>query len=75
MMLDKKSMELLLRLGDDGLVAVIKKLASEAGLDPNSINPSKEQINGIRAALSTATDDDIKRASEMIQSFKGAKKP
>lgn len=74
-MLDKNSVELILRLGDDGLVAVIKRLAAGAGLDPDSIHLSQQQINGIRQALSCATDEDIKRASEIIQSFKGAQKP
>jgi len=69
MMLDKKSVDLLLRLGDDQLVAIIKKLASDAGVNVSGINPSKEQIAGIRQALSLATDEDLKRAADLLQSF------
>lgn len=72
MMLDKKSVELLLRLGDDQLIAVIKRLASGAGVDTNNLEISPSQLAGIRQALSLATDDDLRRASELLQNFKGA---
>lgn len=72
MMLDKRSVDFLLRLGDDQLIAVIKKLAADAGVDISSLNISHEQIAAIRQALSIATDDDLKRASELLRNFKGS---
>lgn len=72
MMLDKRSVELLLHLPDDQLVMIIKKLASDAGVDVKNLDISKEQISGIRNALSIATDDDLKRASELISNFKNS---
>lgn len=72
MMLDKRSVDLLLHLGDDQLIAVIKKLAADAGVDISSLNISHEQIATIRQALSVATDDDLKRASELLRNFKGS---
>ena len=72
MMLDKRSVELLLHLPDDQLVMIIKKLASDAGVDVKNLDISKEQISGIRNALSIATDDDLIRASELISNFKNS---
>lgn len=73
MMLDKKSVEMLLRLSDDQLVSVIRRLAAEAGVDVSSLNISQSQIAGIRHALSVATDDDLGRAAELLKNFKGSK--
>ena len=73
MTLDKKSVELLLRLSDDQLAMVIKKLAADAGIDTNSLNITKAQIQSIRQALSVATDDDLQRAGDILKNFKGRK--
>lgn len=73
MMLDKRSIDMLLSLDDVRLAAVIKKLASDAGIDPSSVNIGTEQITGIRKALQMATDEDIARAGELIKSYKNGK--
>ena len=73
MMLDKRSIDMLLALDDSKLVLVIKKLAGDAGIDPSTINIGKEQLAGIRKALSSATDIDIARASELLKSFQKEK--
>ena len=72
MMLDKKSVELLLMLGDDQLIAVIKKLAAGAGVDVSNMQITPTQLAGIRQALSLATDEDLRRASELLQNFRGS---
>ncbi len=74
MTLDKKSVDMILRLKDEQLVSVIRKLATGVGIDANNINPSPEQISSIRQALSTATDSDLKRAGEIIREFNNSKK-
>ena len=73
MMLDKRSVEMLLKLSDDQLVAVIRRLAADAGVDIGGLNISHAQIQGIRQALSVATDDDLKRASDILGGLKGSK--
>lgn len=73
MMLDKRSVDMLLRLNDDQLIAVIRRLASDAGVDVSSLNISHAQIQSIRQALSVATDDDLKRASEIIGGLRGSR--
>lgn len=72
MMLDKRSVEMILHLPDDQLVMIIKKLASDAGVDVKNLNITKEQISRIRGALSIATDDDLKRAAELLANFKSS---
>lgn len=74
MMLDKRSIDMLLSLDDAKLAAVIKRLASDAGIDPSGINIGPEQLSGIRKALSGATPEDIARAGELIQSLKNGKR-
>lgn len=74
MTLDKKTVDMLLSLDDQRLSFIIKKLAEDAGIPKNSINPSANELNGIRSALSMATDSDILRASELIEKYKSGKK-
>ena len=70
MMLDKRAVEMLLTLDDAKLSLVIKKLASEAGISPDNIKLSSAELGGIRSALKMATDDDLKKATELLKKFK-----
>ncbi len=74
MMLDKRSVDLLLTLDDAKLSMIIKKLMSDAGIDHSAVRLGPTELSGIRAALSSATDGDIARALELIQSYKNGKK-
>lgn len=66
MTLDKNAVERLLALNDKQLALVIKKLTAEAGIDPTPLQINASNIAAIRAALSMATDEDLKRASEQL---------
>ena len=74
MMLDKRAIDMLLKLDDARLSLVIKKMAADAGIDPSTINFGANELAGLRAALSVATDSDIARAGELIKSYKDGKK-
>lgn len=74
MTLDKRSVELLLKLDDAKFAMIIKKMMSDAGIDPSTLKLGEKEISGIRAALSSATDNDIARALELIQNYKSGKK-
>ena len=74
MMLDKRSIDMLLKLDDARLALVIKKIAADAGLDPSTFNIGDKELAGLRAALSVATDADLARAGELISRFKSGKK-
>lgn len=74
MMLDKRAVDMLLTLDNQRLALVIKKLMADAGVDPSSINLGEKELSGIRAALSGATNEDLSRAAELIQSYKNGQK-
>ena len=73
-MLDKNSINMLLSLNDDQLTKVIKKIASDAGIDPTTLNIGSKELLGLRTALSGATDSDIARAGELLKQFKNGNK-
>ena len=70
MNLDKNSINMLLSLDDARLAVVIRQLASSAGISPDSINISPNELAAIRQALSMANDGDLSRAAELIKNFK-----
>lgn len=74
MNLDKKAIDMLLTLDDRRLALVIKKLMADAGVDPASVDLGERELSGIRAALSCATNEDLTRAAELIQSYKSGQK-
>ncbi len=65
---------MLLKLDDSHLAMIVRQLASNAGIPANSINLGPNELQGIRNALSMATDGDISRAAELIKSYKQGKK-
>lgn len=73
MTLDKRSIDMLLTLDDKRLSLVIKKIMSDAGVDASRISLGQSDLAGIRAALASATDGDLTRAAELIQSYKNGK--
>lgn len=73
MMLDKNTLERLLKLPDDQLIMIIKSIAAQNGIDIKNMNISKEQLSSLRKALSGADDADIKKAADIFKSYKGGK--
>ena len=76
MQIDRKSLEKLLTLNDRQLASVIKKIAGESGLDLSSFNVNPSDIESVRRALSTATDEDLIRVTQQYEEMKknGGKK-
>ena len=70
MQLDKNTLNMLLALNDAQLVNVIKTISEKSGLDLSSFNITGNDVKSIRKALENASDDDIKRAQESLNSFK-----
>ena len=70
MMLDKKAIERLLALDDAALSSVIKGLAQGAGIDTSRIKLGKTELDGIRKALSLATEGDTSYAMDIIKNYK-----
>ena len=67
MQLDRNALEKLLNMNDAQLKYVITKLAVDAGLDLSGFNISSNDIGSIRRALSSATDEDLARATEQLR--------
>ena len=74
MTLDKRSINMLLSLDDTRLSSVIRQLAANAGLPTDSLNLGPRELQGIRDALSLASDGDVSRATELIEEFKNGKR-
>lgn len=70
MQLDRRTLQKMLSLSDEQLMGVIRALAESSGLDLAGFNISPNDINSIRTALSGATDEDLRRASEQLRDFR-----
>ena len=69
MQLDKKMIDLVLKLNDEQLWKAIQMVASKSGLDIKSIQMPTD-MSKIRSTLSGLSDDDIKRANELLKKGK-----
>ena len=70
MTLDKNTLDMILKLPDDQLVMIIKRLLKEKGINAGDINIGKEQLAALRLAISGADNADLARATEILQNFK-----
>ncbi|MBQ9783803.1 MAG: hypothetical protein IJW44_04735 [Clostridia bacterium] len=67
MQLDREALDKLLTLNDRQLKTIIQRLAAESGINPADFNIDPKSIESIRAALSTASDEDLKRIAEQYE--------
>lgn len=70
MQLDRDSLNKVLNLNDRQLKNLIQRLAAESGIDPAEFNIDPSSIESIRAALRSATDDDLRRITEQYEANK-----
>ena len=70
MQLDKKAVNRLLSLDDKQLMGVIEKLARESGIDPGEFNASADDVQSIRRALMSVSDDDLARIRSQYEAYK-----
>lgn len=66
MQLDRKMLQKLLSLNDRQLSDVIRSLAENSGLDLSEFHISPDDVNGIRKALSGASDEELLRATQQL---------
>lgn len=71
MKIDKKAVDMLSSLPDDSLWRVICSLGASSGLDLSGVSVTPAQLDKVRTALGSLTDDDISRAVEILDKFKG----
>ncbi len=67
MQIDRQALDKLLAMNDRQLAAVIGHLAAKSGIDPADFNMDPRSIESIRHALSTASDEDLKRVAEQYE--------
>ncbi len=70
MTLDKNTLDMILKLPDDQLVMIIKRLLKEKGINVGDINIGNEQLSALRIALSGADNADLARATEILKNYK-----
>ena len=67
MQIDREALEKLRNLNDRQLKNIISRLAAESGIDPAQFNIDPQSVQSIRAALNTATDEDLKKIAEQYE--------
>jgi len=70
MKIDKKTVDMLLGQNDEQLWRTVQMIASSSGINLGGKSARPEDLSKLRAALGTMTDSDIKRALEIIDTYK-----
>ncbi len=75
MQLDKRSIDRLLTMNDRALEDFVRRVASESGIDPRALGLNIENIQALRTALSTATEEDLRALTEVYHAYKQNNRP
>lgn len=67
MKIDKKTVDKILKLNDDGLWSVIQMIISKSGVNSLKNIEKPKDMTKIRDALSKLTDEDIERAMAIFK--------
>ncbi|MBQ9760237.1 MAG: hypothetical protein IJW16_02685 [Clostridia bacterium] len=70
MQLDRKMLDRLLQMNDEQLTAFIKSVAAESGIDPAQLGINPNNVQSIRQALGSATDEDIAGLNGIYQDYR-----
>ena len=70
MKLDQKRLNRLLGMNDEQLGAVIQKIAAESGIDPAQLGINASNLQSIREALGSATEEDLKKMNIVYDEYK-----
>lgn len=75
MQLDPAMLQRVLSMNDGDLWKTVAMIASQNGLDLPQKTPAAEEMQKLRRALASVTDQDMADAARLVQEFKnGAKK-
>ena len=67
MQIDRASLERLLAMNDRQLLSVVNRLAAGSGIDPATLGINPKDIQSIRQALGSATDEDLQRIAAQYE--------
>lgn len=70
MQIDRNALQKILRMNDEQLKDLISQIASTAGINPEDLGMTPENITGIRQALTEATDDDMEKLNAIYADYK-----
>lgn len=74
MQIDQRMLNRLLTMNDDQLSEVIKTIATEAGIDPAMLGLNPDNIQSIRQALGSATEQDLRQLNAVYDTYKQNKR-
>lgn len=74
MKIDKKTLDMLSALPDESLWKIICAIGSQSGIDLSKVRIKEGEMDKLRSAMATLTDEDIDRASEILSSCKKQEK-
>ncbi len=73
MNIDKNILSSFAALDDGALLSAIKMIAASSGVDIGDISFDKAQLDALRSAMRTATDEDISMMKNLFSDYKGNK--
>ncbi|MBQ7226056.1 MAG: hypothetical protein IJX02_05580 [Clostridia bacterium] len=71
MKIDKKTIDFVLKLNDDQLWKIIQGVGAKSGITSFSTIEKPQDMSKIRSCLSSLSDDDIRRVTEILKKEKG----
>lgn len=74
MQIDQKMLNRLLTMDDKQLGEIIQTIATEAGIDPTMLGLNPENIQSIRQALGSATDQDLEQLNAVYNTYRQNKR-
>ena len=73
MQLDRKKLDRILQMNDERLADLVRAIAAESGIDPAMLGLNPENIQSIRQALATATDEDLTKLNRVYTDYRQGK--
>lgn len=74
MQLDRKKLDRLLQMDDAQLSALVRSIATESGIDPAMLGLNPDNIQSIRRALGSATEEDIRQLNQIYADYRNNKR-
>ena len=74
MQIDRKTLEGLLALNDSQLMALVNALAKNSGIDLSQFKIDTSDVQSVRRALSTVTDQEINKIVEQYNNAKSGRR-
>ena len=70
MQIDRNALNRILSINDEQLGALITQIAAQTGIDPAALGLNPQNIAGVRAALSGATEADIQKLDALYADYR-----